>query len=684
MNAFSIGIILSLVDKLSSPLRAVNQSVDRLTNSMNNLSRAGDKFSRSFEAVKRVVEKAKAPFDNLRNTAEEIKDISTRMALKGSAGFMLGIAPSVDAAEFEKAIAEVATLTDMSVQEFNEKYGKQVLKLSVELGENPVVVAKALYQAISAGLSADESIEFLKKQGKAAIAGVSDIFTSVDLATSIKNAFGLSIKEIDRVNDIIFFTVKKGKTTFPEIARNFGQIAAAAGSAGISLEHLQTAVAQLTLGGVKTEQAYTSLKYTIEALVSPAGKAKKIFQELGLEINAETLREKDLLGVMDELMQALEKLPEAQRQALIGDIFGSMEAQVFVKDFMVRRNEYLQTLKEMLKASGIAEEAYQKMAKTTAKEFDRMKESFKVLRITLGSTLLPAINLVLQTFLSLIRPVSEFAQRHKTLTSVVLGSFIAFTGLTALLGFLGIGVSMLINGFINFRVAITLLATGIKLFSMSAITAIRAVSIALLTTPLGLIITAITALIVAGYLLYKNWDTVSKYISKALNFIRASFVNVFNKIVSFISKIDLFEAGKKIILTIWNGMKSLASKPVELIKQIVQRIRNLLPFSPAKEGPLRDIHKIKLIETIAEKIKPTPILNRMREALNIAIAPAVKPFTPTPAPAGSSIVINYNPTINISSASAPKDDILRALRQHQHELLKLIQDAQAKADRRRY
>jgi len=51
----------------------------------------------------------------------------------------------------------------------------------------------------------------------------------------------------------------------------------------------------------------------------------------------------------------------------------------------------------------------------------------------------------------------------------------------------------------------------------------------------------------------------------------------------------------------------------------------------------------------------------------------------------STITVNYNPTINLSGANVQaKEDFLSILRQHQHELLKLIQDAQSKAMRVAY
>jgi hypothetical protein len=79
------------------------------------------------------------------------------------------------------------------------------------------------------------------------------------------------------------------------------------------------------------------------------------------------------------------------------------------------------------------------------------------------------------------------------------------------------------------------------------------------------------------------------------------------------------------------------------MKNIVQKIRNLLPFSPAKEGPLRDIHRIKLIETIAASLNPDPLFTRMKD-ITLKVFQFTPPMGLKPALAGSTtITVNIGP-----------------------------------------
>lgn len=87
----------------------------------------------------------------------------------------------------------------------------------------------------------------------------------------------------------------------------------------------------------------------------------------------------------------------------------------------------------------------------------------------------------------------------------------------------------------------------------TTVTTALGAAIAFLTSPIGLIIIAITALIAAGILLYKNWDTVKE---KA--------ISIFAAIKQFI--IEAFEKVKEKISSIWTTIKDTISIKIDSIK----------------------------------------------------------------------------------------------------------------------
>ena len=98
--------------------------------------------------------------------------------------------------------------------------------------------------------------------------------------------------------------------------------------------------------------------------------------------------------------------------------------------------------------------------------------------------------------------------------------------------------------------------------------------------------------------------------------------------------------------------------------------------SPAKTGPLKDLHKIKISETIADAIKPMPIIKAMNNALNLKTGGTKANVRGA---SSGSVVINYNPTINLSgSTPSAKDDFAQMLKKTQRGNLEFSQKRKRK------
>lgn len=115
-------------------------------------------------------------------------------------------------------------------------------------------------------------------------------------------------------------------------------------------------------------------------------------------------------------------------------------------------------------------------------------------------------------------------------------------------------------------------------------------------------------------------------VSSVLNSIRSTFSNIFNglrnivsnafnavksavssgmnsalsTVTGFMSKFA--SAGRNIVTSIADGIKGAIGKVTGAIGSVTSAIRNFLPFSPAKEGALRDIMDIQVGESIAKAI----------------------------------------------------------------------------------
>jgi uncharacterized protein YjlB len=81
-------------------------------------------------------------------------------------------------------------------------------------------------------------------------------------------------------------------------------------------------------------------------------------------------------------------------------------------------------------------------------------------------------------------------------------------------------------------------------------------------------------------------------------------------------------------------------------------MRNYLPFSPAKEGPFRDLHKVKIVETMVSGMKAGPAVQAMEGVTGAAMRAANGGGLSARGGSGGT-TIHFSPTINVSGASGP-------------------------------
>src|SRR5574344_167428 len=254
----------------------------------------------------------------------------------------------------------------------------------------------------------------------------------------------------------------------------------------------------------------------------------------------------------------------------------------------------------------------------------------------------------------------------------------------------------------------------------TAIVSFRAFSLTLLTSPLGWIALAIAGV---AFVIYKYWKPITGFFKGVFQGLKeglAPLMPVFNKLAQALEPItkpikavfdwlkklftpvnDVGGAAEKmgvkfgkalanIILKLTNlvqkafgfgakigdmltfGLLSKTGKTQAAINKHAQIIRDHLPHSPAKTGPLKDLHKVKISETIASAIKPLPIIAPMNKALTFKSLPLKAQSRGVNSGSGST-VIHYNPSITMSDAKqGVKDDFLALLKKHKEEILTMV------------
>ncbi|PFD98924.1 tail length tape measure protein [Bacillus sp. AFS023182] len=120
------------------------------------------------------------------------------------------------------------------------------------------------------------------------------------------------------------------------------------------------------------------------------------------------------------------------------------------------------------------------------------------------------------------------------------------------------------------------------------------------------------------------WNIISSSFSSGLNYVGKIVWNGFKSILDFLTGLGttFYNAGRGLIEMIAKGVMSAFGVVKDVINWVAQQIRNFLPFSPAKVGPLSDLDHLDFGGPISDSIelafpKVQGLLNKMLTLPNI-------------------------------------------------------------------
>ncbi len=197
------------------------------------------------------------------------------------------------ALDFDETAAKVSTLFgDVDVDENN--LNQAILELSNSTGIAATELNEGLYSALSAGIPVTEdmgdAMDFLSKATELSIAGFTSTEKAVDVATTVMNAYGLTVKDTDHIMNTLIETQNAGKTTVDELASSLGNVIPSAAAAGVSFDDLSAAMAVMTANGINTAQASTQLKALFSSMLKPSSDLNKEFKKISGETMPEYIK----------------------------------------------------------------------------------------------------------------------------------------------------------------------------------------------------------------------------------------------------------------------------------------------------------------------------------------------------------------------------------------------------------
>ena len=320
-------------------IRQTNASIERQEEQLRNLGDelrdAGvdtDNLEQSNARLQRSYERLRGSQENLNRINSEQEKIkknitATKLELSATVGAIGLIAkkiydgPVQAAQKYETAMAKVGTIADTK-QVPLEQLSSEIMKLSNTTGIAAEAIADDVYNAISAGQQTGDAVNFVSNSAKLAKAGFAESSQTLDVLTTILNAYGMEASKVGDVSDMLIQIQNKGKVTVGELSSVMGKIIPTANANGVALEQLGAGYAIMTSKGIAAAETTTYMNSMLNELGKSGTTADKLLRQTAgksfKELMAEGKSLGDVLGIMQEAAESSGKS--------LSDVFGSAEA----------------------------------------------------------------------------------------------------------------------------------------------------------------------------------------------------------------------------------------------------------------------------------------------------------------------------------------------------------------------
>lgn len=427
---------------------------------MANLSSLNFRLTANISPFKKGLNKAERSMDQL---GRKMQQTGKNMSMKLTAPLVALGAVSFNVFKgFESEMSKVKAISGATAEEF-----KMLSDNAKSLGSSTMFTAREVAslqtEFAKLGFSATEITKVTEGTLALAQASGSDLARAAEVAGSTLRAFGLDASETGRVTDVMAKSFSTSALDMETFANSMKFVAPVAKSAGMSIEETSAMMAVLANAGIKGSQAGTSLR--------------RIISEIGASGKPTSEALKDLAEKGIGLADAKDEVGRSAQSALLILAEGVDQIKPLTKEFE--------------NAKGSAKSMADEMGDNALGASKRLESAMEGLGISVGEVVAEAV-------VPLIEGFAKLAGKLNQMSPAVKRNIVAIAALVAAAGPLVFLTGGLLRNFRFLRLAmiksntITKIATALQ----------KAYNLALKANPIGVVITALTAL--AGVLYLVN------------------------------------------------------------------------------------------------------------------------------------------------------------------------------------
>ena len=543
------------INNAEADVNKTTRSLDELEKALDDSADAGDDLGDAMDDAGSSAKQANDGFTVMKGILADLAANAIRACVEAMKDFARQTIET--GMNFDSAMSEVGAIsgaTDAELQMLRDtakEFGSTTMFSASE-------AAEALKYMSLAGWDANTSASALGGVLDLAAASGMDLGAASDMVTDYLSAFGMEAEKSGYFADLLAYAQANANLTTENLGESFKNSAANMNAAGQDIETTTSLLAMLANQGLKGSEAGTALSAMMRDLTAKMKDGKIMIGDTAVTVMDANGNYRDMTDILKDVEAATNGMGDAEKAAALSSTFTADSIKGLNLILNAGVDEASKFEDELRNCDGTAAEMAATMQDNLGGDLTALSSQFEGVQIALYEKFEPALRSGVDVLSEMLNGM-QFVIDHSSEFIAVLAAMAA--GIAA---------------YVAYTTALTVMKEGwmaLTVVEKGAAAAQAVLNAVMAANPIGIIIAAVAALIVAIGYLWKTNEGFRKNVIKVWNAILKGIKGAIESIKNVVTTV--FTAIYNVITNIWNSIKNVINTVLNVISTVITTYINI-------------------------------------------------------------------------------------------------------------